>query len=333
MRMPLAYILKLSLSIIFFGTQLASGQSKTGGSLSGQLKLDSSWSSTLYLSHIPSFDDRYVMSNEMIISNTNIDNLGYFSFDISFLPEEENLFRLHLCKKGDSPASLIIGGKEENHLFLIASRYASIQLEANTSLPPFKHAKFINSGLNTSFQRITDLVNRADSIISESGAAKRKFIVNKLQKELRSIADSANDPLISLYAVYQSKYETNYTDHIDFYSSYIEKWENNDSNYFKSFKKQLIIPSTNYFPIIQILFALSLIALGFFIGRHGKRKKKKEIEKLSVQERKIFELLKQGATNQEISNQYHIEISTAKSHVSNILSKLNVKSRKDIMNI
>ena len=37
---------------------------------------------------------------------------------------------MHITKKGDSPATLIIGGKDENHLFLIADCCSNIQITA-----------------------------------------------------------------------------------------------------------------------------------------------------------------------------------------------------------
>jgi len=56
------------------------------------------------------------------------------------------------------------------------------------------------------------------------------------------------------------------------------------------------------------------------------------IKSLSVQERKIFTLLKDGKSNKEISEEFNIGLSTVKSHVNNIYSKLNIKSRKEGMN-
>ncbi|MCX6223390.1 MAG: helix-turn-helix transcriptional regulator, partial [Bacteroidia bacterium] len=52
---------------------------------------------------------------------------------------------------------------------------------------------------------------------------------------------------------------------------------------------------------------------------------------LTVQERKIFSLLKDGRSNKEISEECGISLSTVKSHVNNIYSKLNISSRTDVM--
>lgn len=301
--------------------------------ISGKLFIDDTWDSIIYLSHIPTFDDMYVMSNEIIIAKTSVDSLGYFKFDINFLPIDDNLFRIHITKRGDSPATLIIGGKDENHLFLIANRYSNFQFTAGSSYPPFKNTAFKNSRENIALEQVSKLVFQAESTAAESSASKRRLIENKLQKDLLLIADTSNSFLVSLYAIYKSKFESNYASNLEFYNSYIKKWKNQNNTYYKSFKKQLPIKTMNSSVVILgIILAFILVIIGFFIGKF-ELKKNKDFEKLSIQERKIFELLRHGATNQEISNQCNIEISTVKSHVSSIYTKLNIKSRKEIMNI
>ena len=56
-----------------------------------------------------------------------------------------------------------------------------------------------------------------------------------------------------------------------------------------------------------------------------------KIQHLSNQEKRVFNLLQKGKTNKEISSELHIEVSTVKSHLNKIYSRLGVKSRKDIV--
>lgn len=322
----------LVLIISFMNSRVTYGQDEDRSRICGYVKIDDTWEPTIYLSYIPTFDDLYRMSNEMIIARAGIDSLGYFEFDISFLPEEESLFRLHITKKGDTPASLIIGGKDQNHLFFIASRRSNFELRNAAAHPPFKNVTFINSIQNTALQQITILVQKADSAASESTAAKRKLIEDKLHKDLLLIADTTRNILISLYAIYKSKFESNYTSNVEYYRKYLTKRSAQNNPYFRSFSKQIPVRSANDLLIAGVLTACAFVTIGFFIGKH-RLTKAGGIAKLSIQERKVLELLRRGATNQEISNQYNIEISTVKSHVSSILSKLKVRSRKDIMNL
>lgn len=329
----MVFYFRIVFTVVFCNIIIPLYGQKINGSISGKLGLDKSWSSTIYLSHISTFDDLYLMSNEMIVAKTVIDSLGYFNFNIDFLPMEENLFRLHIVKKDDTPATLIIGGRDENHLFLTANRSTAVYLETKSTYPPFKNVVFKNSKENASFQHITDLLFRADSLASESSASKRLLIEKQLEKDLFQIADTSTHMLVSLYAIFKNRALSNYADHEDFYKSYVKKWDNKNSVYFNSFKKQIPDNTSHYSTVIIALASLSVLTLiGFGIGKYGLRRTN-NIKNLSVQERKIYTMLQQGASNQEISDHFNIGLSTVKSHVSSIYSKLNVKSRKGIINM
>ena len=305
---------------------------KRNGVLNGQLYLDETWSSVIYLSYIPTFDDMYLIANDAIISEAKIDSLGNFSFDISFLPEEYNLFRLHIVKKGDAPNTLTIGGKDENHLFLLANCYSTIEISSYLSTSPFRNVTFNKSINNSAFFEITKLAFIADSISDECSNAKAKFIENQLNNKLRLMADTCSNPLISLYAIYNSDFENNYKSNVRFYKAYLKKWGNQKNSYFEAFREELSLPQKEPNTLIIILLVFILIPISFYLGKRTK-KKQVGIKKLSVQERKILELLKKGATNQEIAENCHIQITTVKSHVSSIFVKLNIKSRKEVMNM
>ena len=53
------------------------------------------------------------------------------------------------------------------------------------------------------------------------------------------------------------------------------------------------------------------------------------LERLTVRELEILELIDQGLTNKEIARRLCIELSTVKNHVHNILEKLQVRRRAD----
>ncbi|NQY05242.1 MAG: hypothetical protein HRT68_03300 [Flavobacteriaceae bacterium] len=299
--------------------------------ISGELLLDQTWDRTLYLSHIPSFENMYDMSNEMIIAKTKIDSLGYFQFNLDFFPKEENLFRLHVTKKGDTPATLIIGGKDENHTFLIANKDSNIELRANSLNPPFRKVLYKKHSVNALFQEVTDFVYSLDSLAAESTSAKRSFIDDNKNKELLVVADTSTNVLVSLYAIYNSKYESDYFSNPNFFSLYSEKRKDEDHSYMKTFRSKFDLPKPERDnTLILVIIGVALCGLAYLFGKYG-FKKKSGYEKLTVQERKIFELLRNGATNQDIANTYNIGLSTVKSHVSSIYSKLNIKSRKEVI--
>jgi DNA-binding CsgD family transcriptional regulator len=306
------------------------GQNSGNGKIQGFIKIDSSWSSNIYLSYIPTFSDIHSMSNEMIIADSEIDNFGHFEFDLDFLPKEQKIYRLHISKKADSKTSLIIGGLNENYFAFIANRDSKMEFKAKSSNPPFKNLIFKTESENFEFQKITSLVFKKDSIASVSGLSKRKFIEDRLNEELLNIADSSTNSLVSLYAIYKSSFESNYISKEKFYKSYLNKWSEIDNSYFNDFRKKLPIKKSKNNLARNIILSIILIIIGYALGKL-RFTRNNRVKKLSVQERKVFDLLKKGATNKDISDEFNIGISTVKSHVSSILNKLKVKSRKEIM--
>ena len=83
--------------------------SDTSGCISGALLLDETWERTVYVSLIEPIEKEYSVSNDMIVANSKIDSIGKFAVKLNNLPSEWCLLRLHVVKKGVSPASLVIG--------------------------------------------------------------------------------------------------------------------------------------------------------------------------------------------------------------------------------
>lgn len=73
-----------------------------------------------------------------------------------------------------------------------------------------------------------------------------------------------------------------------------------------------------------------LLGLAFSNWRRFIPKALDRVKLISVQELKIYKSLQLGKSNKEISEEHSIGINTVKSHVSSILAKLKLKSRRDL---
>ncbi len=287
----------------------------------------------MYLSYIPNLAEMNTLSNGLIITETSIDSLGNFSLDIGFLPKEENLFRFHLVKKDDPPTSLIIGGKDENHIFLIANCNTNVRITNKDKQSLFKGVTILGCSNNSTLKQITEIISASNNqIFREDSSVKRELIEKATSEKLRFIADTCDNALVSLYAIYQSNFMSNYSSEPSFYKSYHKKWKNNNSNHFIKFREQLPIKFDKK-RLYPTLFLFIFVATGLMIYFFVHRNKTNRLNSLSVQEKKILTFLQKGATNQQISDEFNIGINTVKSHVSNIYSKLKVKSRSEIMKI
>ena len=324
---PLLWVFTGFIILIF--VQRVSAQSQ----ISGQLNVDSTWSRVVYLSLIPNFDQLYSMSSQMIIESSELDNAGNFSFKTNYLPPENYFYRVHLTKKGDSPASLIIGGKDENHLFFISNNKSDILIKSNTRNSLFGNVKMEGFTPAKMVSEINKMVCFVDTANFNSSSLKRELMEDALDEKLRSIADTCSFPLVALYAIYKSHFEINIEKNRSYYTRFIEKWSVEDSSYFTEFKKK--IPAEQKQRNYSFLFAVAGLFIGVILTLLFLKRKQKStnlLQDLTIQERKVFALLQNSKSNKEISDELNVSLSTVKSHVNSIFSKLNIKSRKELVN-
>ena len=303
--------------------------------IEGQIALDSIWEPKLYLSFISDFSKMYTMSNSMIIAESEVDDSGNFKFDIDFLPKEDHLYRIHISKKGTSKASIIIGGIDENHFFLIANNSSHITIE-NKSLI-FNNVTFLQNEQNKIIDKVDDIVKLKDSTNFSAPRIKSEFVTNAFNEQLRHIADTCSYALPSLYTLHRSKFENDLSANPEFYQDFSEKWKSESSTYFNTFRSKIPAKeSTLDYRIILFAGIILAFVFGFVLGKQKSSKNKSDsrsIAALSIQERRIYSLLVEGKSNKEISEEFNIGVSTVKSHVSSIFNKLNVKSRKEIVDL
>lgn len=76
---------------------------------------------------------------------------------------------------------------------------------------------------------------------------------------------------------------------------------------------------------------LLILLLGFWLYETRKKVHQTALVPLSRQENNIKALIIEGKTNKEIAEELFISLSTVKTHISNIYSKLNVSNRKELM--
>lgn len=82
-----------------------------------------------------------------------------------------------------------------------------------------------------------------------------------------------------------------------------------------------------YVSLVAICFGLA----GFLINQRNPRTRSpQQPDLLSSKERMVFDLILLGKSNKEIAAEQFIEISTVKTHINHIYSKLGVTSRKEV---
>lgn len=290
---------RLLLAIILLSGSLVSAQ--TG--INGVVILDTSkWAPIAYLSIIPDFSQLNTMSYENIIERSELDENGQFQFITEYLSAKDLLYRIHFSKKGDPPASLIIGGKDHNHFFFIANQKSEIEIKSGGGRNLFNNLTIKGYQPNQGLADINNIIGLLDTLDYFGSAMNREFIREAVNEKIKIYADTCSHPIVASYALYKIGYEQKKT------SDWLLGW------------------------LIALVILLSISGIWMIFKRRQKLKKN-PLSELTIQERKIFALLKEGKSNKEIADDCSISVSTVKSHTNNVYSKLGVSSRKEVLDL
>lgn len=294
--------------------------------ISGRLQLDSSWNNTIYLSLIPDLEDLYRCSEHLIIAKSTIGSGGEFLLRGNVFPDQAHLVRIHVSKKGDPPATLIIGGKDENHCFLALQRDSKLQLRpAAEGL--FDHFFVKKDAQNKALFYIDSLRQYFAAIDTAFSSIDYKRMVQEEQAEtFLAFADTCSFLLPALYAVHYSDWGANRQEVREARTRLAGRFPAHA--YLRDVESRSAV-SRLRFSFWLVLLALLLAVAGSF-ALLARKRPPLGLQELSVQERKILAYLYEGRSNKEIAGELHIEPSTVKSHVYSIYQKLNISSRKEV---
>jgi len=245
----------------------------------GQIALDTTvWAPMAYLSAIPDFTQIHTMSYETIIQRVPVDQEGCFTFNPVLLPDDDRLYRVHFSKKGDPPASLIIGSRDENHFFLIAHSRLDLDFRIASGYRLIEAVDFNGDPGNRALNEINGISAFIDTLDYFGSEINRDFVREAVYDKLRQYADTCSHPLVALYALYKSRYESDYAVHPRFYESFAQKWKDQQSAYFEVFRSSLPVReagTSRWWWLILLAMALAAGTARIIILI----KKKKEIKK------------------------------------------------------
>ncbi len=316
--------------------------------VSGKIIVTDEWRPVVYLSVIDSFDKLNTASIDFVLAESEIRDDGSFTFKNITLPVQDLLFRLHVCKKDDPVSSIIIGGKDENFIHFLMNDTTSITIDASKGPGIFSIDKLNGYPANKELGIIIHLARKINGPLkSRTFKSREMHRSNVLEELVQYTEDESANPLVRLFAAHIVSDQFSATDHLDTFQKMAADLNelNLNSPYYYSFKEQLKYIEfqhevTNEFPLkrsntLRIL-ALSFLVLitplaVFFAIRKKVGSRKKSNGLLSLQERRVLDLLKKGKTNKEISSDLHISVSTVKSHVHRIYNKLGIRSRKELI--
>ena len=94
-----------------------------------------------------------------------------------------------------------------------------------------------------------------------------------------------------------------------------------------------IIDSINALFLIPLICLMMLMGAYLAAGASIFRSSSGMRHKLTAREKEIVEMIVSGKKNQQIADALFVEVSTIKTHINNIYSKLAIKNRKELISL
>jgi len=307
---------------------------------------------TVYLSLLRYNEENAIYPGQILIS-TKTDSIGYFEFTGKLLPNENKFYRVHSNLEEN-----IIGlefhesGENMNYHNFIFSNIDTIYFPKGKDVW-FSHPQNTNSD----DKQWRKSIKYELMLLKEYGNSQNTEAVIQAEKNFLYefklfCSDSLSDPLVKLLAYSHIKRNVSglsqdFKSNPDFYYDLSEELIENYSgtSYYTQFQeeisklsasiiqqKYLFHKRLNYL-LSAIIIAILATILLLFQKLRMKRKQETitEVSALTAQEEKIAKLICDGMSNKEIASKLFISLSTVKSHIGNLYSKLNVANRRQLV--
>ena len=340
--------LRLFLIIFLFSNFKSFAQFQFTGNVNNEFK-----NATVYLSLVEDCNKKSLFFTETILLESKINLEGIFIFKGDLLPQTNQIYKIHIdnCNNNINDYKHLLNHCEDSkEIIFIANNTDKIHFPLNDLSQMFCDIEQTNE-TNISILKMENLQeNTLSNLQNAKSDRQRKNIYQNSFKKLQNYSKQFNEPLAELYAYYlyanehsvSRDFYVNDLKKSDYYNDLLNRLEKKypNSEYTKRYKHTLIkdqyplLKSSNtIYKYLAIGLSFLLIISLIFNYLQSKKNKAKEVidykKILTTQEQKVFELMLENS-NKEIADKLFVSLSTIKSHINNIYTKLAISSRKDI---
>ena len=312
--------------------------------------------SKAYLVLVNDYKKNNLLLVENIVAECQIDSNRQFNFSGDYLKKHNQYFNIYIdnCNNNINDSKHLLN-KCDSYIskLFIANNTDTIHFPLNILNQMLCDINVINNRNKHSLYKIDSLQEELLSTHQHTiNDAQRNIIYKDYFNKLKDFSSKLEEPLVELYAYSLYSDENSFSrNHYlkdiktsNYYGSLLSRMEDtySDSPYTNQLKKNL--EQDNYFEnksdtsiyvILTYLFGLLLLIALFYIVVSLLKSKNNDPkieykEVLTSQELKVFGLMKEKLTNKEIADNLFVSVSTIKSHINNIYTKLSIKSRGEI---
>jgi len=312
---------------------------------------------TAYLSIVDDCNKKNLFLTEFILQESNISDDGKFTFKGDFLEPKNRIYKIHIDNCNDNISDykhLLNHCEDSKEILFIANNTDKIHFPLNDLSQILCSMQFSNPQ-NMTISKIDSLQEHLlGDLRNTKNDVQRKFVYKDHFLKLQKFSQKFNEPLAELYTYYlyandkslSREYYLTDLKKSTYYNNLLIKLETNYPNttYTNQFKDSLIKDQYSYLKSKSTIFKFLAYGLGLlllvslFANFIQLKKNKKSNYKnpipnykivLTSQEQKVFELM-QSKSNKEIADTLFVSLSTIKTHINSIYSKLSIGSRKEI---
>ena len=341
------FIKKILLILFLFSSWVGKAQFQFSGSVNKHYQ-----NATAYLEEVKNLKKRHLFIPENAIQQVPIKN-NTFTFSGDFLAKGNRFYKIYLdnCPEGISNSKHLLNQCTDNiSVLFIANNTDSIFFplnDLNQIFCSFKKSREENLAI---FKIDSIQENALIDLPTSKNDRQREIIYKKYFKKLQNYGKSLQEPLAELYAFclysdensFSRKYYLKDIQSNDYYKQLSDKLQKNydETVYINQFLQSIKNDSvttkksnlSNQWQKLIILFLVLSLLLNLYLLKYKKKQKLNFKIILTTQEQNVFTLMHQGNNNKQIAAKLFISISTVKTHINNIYSKLNITSRKQIGN-
>jgi DNA-binding CsgD family transcriptional regulator len=344
-------VLRLFIILVLASSSIYSANAEY--QITGSVNLSSDWQRQIFLSTINKIDDYYKSDPSDIIQVGSINEDGSFILSGDNLPPDDRFYRLFLIKEENSEfdACMYNSGDDHNFIHLILNNNTLIHLQSdNNQNSPFANCKITGSQINNNLRSLSELILPSFYFHQIKFQSELQFSEQKLNRDLFHFADTCQTPLVSLVALINTDMDQYFEEESERYEAFADRLSNSlpnhdyTDNYFRKLKyhqgsneinSNLPWWVTSLIGILSFALIISFMRIRSLSQKLENKKQdlasisKKQLPILTQQEEKILKLIGDGKSNKEIATELFIELSTVKTHINKLYTKLKIKNRNE----